>query len=93
VPTCPAMRSARQGGGNRRGASAIVPRLAHWRNGHLFAIKVGDSIRGVFNQLRQMESKFTADLQAPGAAFIEAVCADLVATVIGITAAALIIRP
>jgi hypothetical protein len=39
------------------------------------------------------DDQYTADLQAPGAAFIEAVCADLVATVIGITAAALIIRP
>jgi hypothetical protein len=88
VPTCPAMRSARQGGGNRRGASAIVPRLAHWRNGHLFAIKVGDSIRGVFNQLRQMESHMTRSKRiAPRSTADYSAAASPTAIALGITLA------
>jgi hypothetical protein len=88
VPTCPAMRSARQGGGNRRGASAIVPRLAHWRNGHLFAIKVGDSIHGVFNQLRQMESHMTRSKRiAPRSTADYSAAASPTAIALGITLA------
>jgi hypothetical protein len=65
-----------------------VPRLAHWQNGHLFAIKVGDGIRGVFNQLRQMESHMTRSKRiAPRSTADFSAAASPTAIALGITLA------
>jgi hypothetical protein len=58
------------------------------KNGHLFAIKVGDGIRGVFNQLRQMESYMTRSKRiAPRSTADFSAAASPTAIALGITLA------